>query len=156
MRLICKRFKCCPHKMFLAAPSGYSYDHSPAILIPIWRTKSCKCRNHIHPIGIRHRLCIFLWLCRAIYHAQLISQPLYRSTGNEHTSLQCIAWFLIRICRYGCYQAILRLKGSLSRVHQQKTACPIRVLHIAFTITALPEQCRLLISCCPCELNLTT
>ena len=130
-----------------ARTTGKSADEPPCFTVPIRCTKPHKSRYKVNSAVIGDTFCYFSSLICCFDEAHLITKPLDHSARYEHRALKSISDLTIYAPADGGQQTVFALDTLITRIHQQKTACAVGVLNIAFKKTALSEKCSLLVAC---------
>src|SRR5262249_37374707 len=88
---------------------------------------------------------------RLLDDAQPIAQPLDNSAADEHRALQAIGDLAANAPTDGGQQLVFGRDGFMTRIEQQETTGPVRVLRAACFKTRLPERGGLLVSGASCN-----
>ena len=147
MNLIGQRLQCRPDDVTLIDAPCDADDGASCILIPVRSAKTGKGRNHITAVCIRHFLRHIFRVRRRINQPHLIPKPLDRSPRHENRSFQGVLHLTVHSPGNGRNKSVFRKYRGLPRIHQQKTACPVRVLCFSRRKAGLSKKRRLLIPC---------
>ena len=141
--------------MILIRTSCNSNNRASRILIPMWRTKSCKSRHHITTVRVFHLGChIFRVRCR-INQPKFIAKPLDRCSRNKNGSFQRIIYLTVQSPRNRSNQTVFREYRLVSGVHKQEAAGTIGILCLSFMKACLSKKCRLLVARRSADWNLS-
>ena len=117
------------------------------------RTQAYKGRHHVAAVGIGYRFRHSLGFGSIANQAQLITQPLDSSAGNENRAFQRIFYLAVYTPGNSCNKAVFAVYRLFTGIHQHKTARSIGVFGFAWCKTGLSEKCTLLVTCCAGDRN---
>src|SRR5699024_3801698 len=153
VHLICDRLQCSPDNMIFVDSPGNSHDRPSCILIPMWCSKSGKCRNNIASVRILFFFCHIFRICRRINQSHFIPEPLHCCSRDKDGAFKSIIHFSIHSPGNRGNQSVLRKNRFFSRVHQKKASRSICIFRFSCLETGLSKQSGLLISCRSCNPN---
>ncbi len=111
------------------------------------RTQAYKSRNHVATVGIGYRFRHSLGFGGIANQAQLITQPLDSSAGNENRAFECIFYLAVYTPGNSCNKTVFAVYRLFTGIHQHKTARTIGIFCFAGCKAGLSEQRTLLIAC---------
>ena len=142
-----KRFQCGPDDMVLVHAACQSGDHTAGVGIPVGRSQTGKCRNHVAPVRIRDFFSEILGILGGLDELHLVAEPLDGSTRHVDGSLEGVLDLAVKSPGDGRKEAVLREDRLFTRVHQHEAAGPVGVLGLAGSPAGLAEESCLLIAC---------
>ena len=122
-------------------------NRTARILVPMRRTQAYKGRNHIAAVGIGHRFRHSFGFGSIANKAQLITQPLDSSAGNENRAFQRILYLAVYTPSDSCNKTVFAVNRLFAGIHQHKAARAIGIFCFAGYKAGLSEKCALLIAC---------
>ena len=108
--------------------------------------QSDKGRHHVAAVGIGYRFRHSLGFGSIANQAQLITQPLDSSAGNENRAFQCIFHLAVYAPGDSCNKAVFAVYRLFAGIHQHKTARAIGIFCFAGCKAGLSEQRTLLVT----------
>ena len=125
---------------------GDAQNRAPRIHIPVGRSETGECGDHIHTVRVFYAQSDLPALNSALDKPETVSEPLHHSACNEDRAFQGIAGPSSFVAGEGEDEAVFRLDFPGSCVQQQEAAGAVGVFRFAFKKAALAEQCRLLVT----------
>src|SRR5690606_18662743 len=119
--------QCRTDKVFLRCAACQTEYRTPHLTIPIWCSKSDKCRYNIHAIRIFYTGCICVTFSRFPEHTKPVTKPLYRRTGYKDTAFKRICHSSVIAPSDRCKQAMLGFHCFLPCTHQHETTGTVSI-----------------------------
>ena len=133
--------------MVLVHAARQSGDHAAGVGIPVGRSQTGKCRNHIASVRIRNFFCKIFGILGGLDELHLVAEPLDRRARHVDGTLKGVLDLAAKSPGDGREEPVLREDRLFTRVHQHEASGPVGVLGFAGSPTGLAEEGCLLIAC---------